>query len=258
MKLTISLGKDSCFWDKNLTPVLLKVFLYILAKAQTYKSKLIYCPVSEIAKVLKLDSSNVSKYINTLISLGYITRKNMGNKYPNMGNKYPNQKQGSIYINSNIYIKENKYISKNYIEPKLKKENMPKRKFSIPTTEDILLQTVIPDELKYLNGFQEVWAEWVQYKQDECMDVSGNAKPWNTVQAGQRFLNQIKNEHNKGRDVCHVIRQSLLNQWVGIRFDLVPDPKQAPLGKSKDQVSALDQAWHSLTTNTKEVEYGTS
>jgi len=112
-----------------------------------------------------------------------------------------------------------------------------------PTSEELLDLTVIPDELHSLEGFQDCWSEWVCYKQEECCDRDQNLKPWNSIKAGQRALSMIRNQHLQGRNVIHVINESMLNQWVGIRFDLVPDPVKAPAPKTRDQVSALDQAW---------------
>ena len=113
-----------------------------------------------------------------------------------------------------------------------------------PTVSDILSNTDVPDELKYLKCFQEVWGECVEYKQEECCDLNGNLKPWMSIKAAQRWLTQIRNQYvNHNRDVVHVISQSMLNEWVGIRFDLISDRQNQLMPKSRDQVSALDDEW---------------
>ena len=113
-----------------------------------------------------------------------------------------------------------------------------------PAVSDILSNTDVPDELKYLKCFQEVWAEWVEYKQEECCDLNGYMKPRMSIKAAQRWLTQIRNQYvNHNRDVVHVISQSMLNEWVGIRFDLISDRQNQLMPKSRDQVSALDDEW---------------
>ena len=58
------------------------------------------------------------------------------------------------------------------------------------------------------------------------------------------MVDQIRNQYvNHNRDVVHVISQSMLNEWVGIRFDLISDRQNQLLPKSRDQVSALDDEW---------------
>ena len=110
-----------------------------------------------------------------------------------------------------------------------------------PLVEDILSQIVVPEELAHLPCFQETWAEWCDYKQNEAMcDTSGSMKPWMTLQAAKREMSHIRNKHNSGRDVVNVIAESMRNQWIGIRFDLIQDRKIPLLPKSRDQVSDLD------------------
>ena len=77
-------------------------------------------------------------------------------------------------------------------------------------------------------------------------------KPWMTIKAAQRWLAQIRNQYvNHGRDVVHVISQSMLNGWVGIRFDLIED-RVAPLkSKSRDQISGLDTEWMRVNSDHK-------
>ena len=119
-----------------------------------------------------------------------------------------------------------------------------KIKPEIPEATDILSLAIVPEELKVINGFNEVWAEWVEYKQEECCDLNGNMKPWMSIKAAQRWLTQIRNQYvNHNRDVVHVISQSMLNEWVGIRFDLISDRQNQLMPKSRDQVSALDAEW---------------
>ena len=45
----------------------------------------------------------------------------------------------------------------------------------------------------------------------------------------------------------------MLNQWIGIRFDLVPDRSQSiiPKYKSKDQLSELDIEFFNIENNQK-------
>ena len=112
-----------------------------------------------------------------------------------------------------------------------------------PTSETILDGCIIPDDLKRLNGFLDIWSEWVCYKQEEACDRDGYLKPWNSVRSAQKWVSQIFNQHRQGRNVIHVIEQSMLNEWIGIRFDLVPDPVDVPMPKSRDQKSALDMEW---------------
>ena len=119
-----------------------------------------------------------------------------------------------------------------------------KIKPEIPEATDILSLAIVPEELKVINGFNEVWAEWVEYKQEECCDLKGNMKPWKSIKASERWLTQIRNQYvNHNRDVVHVIAQSMLNEWVGIRFDLISDRQNQLMPKSRDQVSALDAEW---------------
>ena len=121
-----------------------------------------------------------------------------------------------------------------------------------PDVSDILSHTDVPDELKYLKCFQEVWAEWVEYKQEECCDLNGNIKPWMSIKAAQRWLTQIRNQYiNHDRDVVHVISQSMLNEWVGIRFDLIEDRTSPLKSKTRDQVSGLDTEWMRVNTDQK-------
>ena len=120
-----------------------------------------------------------------------------------------------------------------------------------PSVEDLISQVIVPEELAHLPCFQETWAEWCDYKQEEAMDDrSGAQKPWRTVQAGQREMSHIRNQFRLGRDVVHVIAESMRNQWIGIRFDLISDRSgNAVMPKSRDQVSALDLEWSKLKTN---------
>ena len=68
-----------------------------------------------------------------------------------------------------------------------------------------------------------------------------------TIQAGQREMSHIRNQFKIGRDVVHVIAESMRNQWIGIRFDLIPDMTgNAVMPKTRDQVSALDLEWSKL------------
>ena len=117
-----------------------------------------------------------------------------------------------------------------------------------PSVEDLISQVNVPEELAHLPCFQETWAEWCDYKQNEAMDDrSGTQKPWRTVQAGQREMSHIRNQFRLGRDVVHVIAESMRNQWIGIRFDLIPDRSgNTVMPKSRDQVSALDLEWSKL------------
>ena len=118
-----------------------------------------------------------------------------------------------------------------------------------PLAEEIISGVTVPQELALLPCFQETWAEWCQYKQEEAMDDrSSIPKPWRTIQAAQREMSHIRNQLNAGRDVVHVIAESIRNQWIGIRFDLILDRQVKMMPKSKDQVSGLDVEWAKLNT----------
>jgi hypothetical protein len=124
-----------------------------------------------------------------------------------------------------------------------------KSRLEIPSAEEIISQTKVPQELAHLPCFQETWADWVSYKQEEAMDdrSGGVMKPWRTVQAAQREMTHIKNQLSLGRDVVHVIAESMRNQWIGIRFDLISDRTgNAVMPKTRDQISALDLEWSKL------------
>ena len=115
------------------------------------------------------------------------------------------------------------------------------KKTDPPSAEDILDKIDIPEELADHTEFLAIWAEWVDYKQNEA-EHNDRLKPWNTLNAASRMLSEIRNRYKEGRDICHVINQSMLNQWIGIRFDLVPDRVQDVTlkNKSRDQLSQLD------------------
>ena len=116
-----------------------------------------------------------------------------------------------------------------------------------PLAEEIISGVTVPQELALLPCFQETWAEWCQYKQEEAMDDrSGSMKPWRTLQAAQREMSHIRNQHGTGRDVVHVIAESMRNQWIGIRFDLILDRRSPVMPKTRDQVSDLDLEWAKL------------
>ena len=116
-----------------------------------------------------------------------------------------------------------------------------------PSVEELISQVEVPQELAHLPCFQETWAEWCDYKQLEAMDDrSGAMKPWRTVQAAQREMSHIRNQHRTGRDVVHVIAESMRNQWIGIRFDLILDRSSPVMPKTRDQVSDLDVEWAKL------------
>ena len=118
----------------------------------------------------------------------------------------------------------------------------------IPTTDEILEKVEIPDELKNHSEFLEIWPSWVEYKQEEA-ESNGRMKPWNSLNAASRMLSEIRNRYMDGRDIYHVINQSMLNQWIGIRFDLVPDRNKNNIPKftkSKDQQSELDIAFFNM------------
>ena len=126
-------------------------------------------------------------------------------------------------------------------------KNTRKSRPEAPSAEEIISKTVVPQELALLACFQETWAEWCQYKQEEAMDDrSGTLKPWRTLQAAQREMSHIRNQFNTGRDVVHVIAESMRNQWIGIRFDLILDRKSPVMPKTRDQVSDLDLEWAKL------------
>ena len=124
------------------------------------------------------------------------------------------------------------------------KKNTPE----IPSSEEIISSTEVPSELSAVPEFQEAWAEWCCYKQEEAMDDrSGAMKPWRTLQAAQREMSHIRNQFRINRDVVHVIAESMRNQWIGIRFDLISDRTgNAVMPKTRDQVSALDLEWSKL------------
>ena len=113
------------------------------------------------------------------------------------------------------------------------------------SAEDILDKIEIPEELAGNNDFLAVWTEWVHYKQNEA-EHNDRLKPWNTLNAASRMLSEIRNRYKEGRDICHVINQSMLNQWIGIRFDLIEDRVTPLKSKTRDQVSALDLEWSKL------------
>ena len=116
-----------------------------------------------------------------------------------------------------------------------------------PSVEELISQVEVPQELAHLPCFQECWAEWCSYKQLEAMDDrSGAMKPWRTIQAAQREMSHIRNQHRTGRDVVHVIAESMRNQWIGIRFDLILDRSSPVMPKTRDQVSDLDVEWAKL------------
>ena len=118
-------------------------------------------------------------------------------------------------------------------------------KITPPTAEQMLEGCIIPDELKSVEGFEELWSEWVCYKQEEAADRDGYLKPWNSIKACQRALSMIRNQYMKGRNVMHVIQESMDRQWIGIRFDLIEDkPNQQQ--RSRDMTSALDLEWMNL------------
>jgi hypothetical protein len=119
------------------------------------------------------------------------------------------------------------------------------KKTDPPSAEDILDKINIPEELADHTEFLAIWAEWVDYKQNEA-EHNDRLKPWNTLNAASRMLSEIRNRYKEGRDICHVINQSMLNQWIGIRFDLVEDRIRPLKSKSRDQVSALDLEWSKL------------
>ena len=116
-----------------------------------------------------------------------------------------------------------------------------------PSVEELISQVEVPKELAHLPCFQETWAEWCDDKQNESMDDrSGAQKPWRTVQAAQREMSHIRNQLQVGRDVVHVIAESMRNQWIGIRFDLILDRSSPVMPKTRDQVSDLDLEWAKL------------
>jgi len=126
-------------------------------------------------------------------------------------------------------------------------KNTRKPSLELPSAEEIISKTVVTQELALLACFQETWAEWVSYKQEEAMDDrSGAMKPWRTLQAAQREMSHIRNQLEVGRDVVHVIAESMRNQWIGIRFDLIPDRRSPVMPKARDQVSGLDLEWAKL------------
>ena len=119
------------------------------------------------------------------------------------------------------------------------------KKTNPPSAEDILDKIELPEELAGNNDFLAVWTEWVHYKQHEA-EHNDRLKPWNTLNAASRMLSEIRNRYMEGRDICHVINQSMLNQWIGIRFDLIEDRITPLKSKTRDQVSALDLEWSKL------------
>ena len=119
------------------------------------------------------------------------------------------------------------------------------KKTNPPSAEDILDKIEIPEELAGNNDFLAVWTEWVHYKQNGA-EHNDRLKPWNTLNAASRMLSEIRNRYKEGRDICHVINQSMLNQWIGIRFDLIEDRVTPLKSKTRDQVSALDLEWSKL------------
>jgi len=123
-----------------------------------------------------------------------------------------------------------------------------KNKAEVPSAEEIISLTKVPQELALLPCFQEAWAEWCDYKQNEAMDdrSGGVMKPWRTLQAAQREMSHIRNQLQVGRDVVHVIAESMRNQWIGIRFDLILDRRSPVMPKTRDQVSDLDLEWAKL------------
>ena len=127
-------------------------------------------------------------------------------------------------------------------------KNTRKSRPEAPSAEELISEVIVPQELAHLPCFQETWAEWCDYKQNESIDDrSGVQKPWRTVQAAQREMTHIKNQLSLGRDVVHVIAESMRNQWIGIRFDLISDRTgNAVMPKTRDQISALDLEWSKL------------
>ena len=119
------------------------------------------------------------------------------------------------------------------------------KKTNPPSAEDILDKIEIPEELAGNNDFLAVWTEWVHYKQNEA-EHNDRLKPWNTLNAASRMLSEIRNRYKEGRDICHVINQSMLNQWIGIRFDLIEDRVTPLKSKTRDQGAALDLEWAKL------------
>ena len=119
------------------------------------------------------------------------------------------------------------------------------KKTTPPSAEDILDKIEIPEELTGNDDFLAIWTEWVHYKQHEA-EHNERLKPWNTLNAASRMLSEIRNRYMEGRDICHVINQSMLNQWIGIRFDLIEDRITPLKSKTRDQVSALDLEWSKL------------
>jgi len=119
------------------------------------------------------------------------------------------------------------------------------KKTTPPSAEDILDKIEIPEELTGNDDFLVIWTEWVHYKQHEA-EHNERLKPWNTLNAASRMLSEIRNRYMEGRDICHVINQSMLNQWIGIRFDLIEDRIKPLKSKTRDQVSALDLEWSKL------------
>ena len=116
-----------------------------------------------------------------------------------------------------------------------------------PLAGEIISGVTVPQELALLACFQETWAEWCQYKQEEAIDDrSGIQKPWHSVQAAQREMSHIRNQLSAGRDVVHVIAESMRMQWIGIRFDLIMDRRSPVMPKTRDQVSDLDVEWARL------------
>jgi len=126
----------------------------------------------------------------------------------------------------------------------MKYKKAHKDRLEAPSATEIISKTIVPQELAHLSCFQETWAEWCDYKQNEAMcDTSGAMKPWRTLKAAQREMSHIRNEYNKGRDVVHVVAESMRNQWIGIRFDLITDRTTPIMPKSRDQTSGLDEEW---------------
>ena len=126
-------------------------------------------------------------------------------------------------------------------------KNSRKSRPEVPSAEKLISEVIVPQELAHLPCFQETWAEWCEYKQLEAMDDrSGAMKPWRTVQAAQREMSHIRNQLEVGRDVVHVIAESMRNQWIGIRFDLILDRRSPVMPKTRDQVSDLDLEWAKL------------
>ncbi len=182
-----------------------KVLWAIIRKTYGYQKPMDRISFTQFEKMTGMNRWHISNVIKRLVDRKIITRHNEGHSF-----SYGIQKDYELWcepLPKKVTVQAitqtgNTPLPKQVTKalPKqvntIDKNNIQKKKRGLPT---------LPNELSEVEGFSEIWNDWVQYRKEI-------KKPLTSI-AVKRQFNKLMKFKNNGHDVMEIVDTSIRRGW---------------------------------------------